>query len=96
MKRVRTSFMRDDFTKIGIVANGGATVLKENALGARNIVELLTVGAVFGEMAAFSKRRYETLPFKLIKIVRLSLFPRQDFRECQRLCPCHRRLIENF
>ena len=87
----------DDFTKIGIVANGGATVLKENALGARNIVELLTVGAVFGEMAAFSKKAVWNFTVQANQNSKIIFIPKgRILGECQRLCPCHRRLIENF
>ena len=87
----------DDFTKIGIVANGGATVLKENALGARNIVELLTVGAVFGEMAAFSKKAVWNFTVQANQNCKIIFIPKgRILGECQRLVHAIEGLLRIF
>ncbi len=90
-------FRGDSFTKVGIVVDGEATVIKENAMGVRNIIELMTAGTVFGEMAAFSRKAMWNFTVQAQQECKIIFIPKgRILGECQRLCESHRRLIENF
>ena len=44
----------ETFEGVGILLNGSAVIVKENAAGHRVMMEILHPGDMFGEMAAFS------------------------------------------
>lgn len=85
------------FQHIGVLVEGETAVIKENVLGQRNIIELLNIGDVFGEMAAFSKRAEWYFTVQAQKTSKIIFIPKgRIIGECDKLCHCHRVLIENF
>lgn len=87
----------ETFENIGILVEGEAAAIKENALGQRNIIELLSVGNVFGEMAAFSKQNVWYFTVQAQNNCKIIFIPKgRIIGECAKLCQCHRVLIENF
>lgn len=82
---------------IGIIVAGKAAIVKDNALGQRMIIELLTVGSVFGEMSAFSKQNIWHYSVQSQSDCTVVFIPKDRIiGECAKLCPCHRVLVENF
>lgn len=85
------------FNNVGIIVEGEATIIKENALGNRNIIELLGVGKVFGEMAAFSKKAEWYFSVQALQSCKVIFIPKERIiGQCASLCVCHKQLIENF
>lgn len=85
------------FNNVGIVVEGEASTIKDNALGNRNIIEVLGVGKVFGEMAAFSKKAEWYFSVQALQKCKVIFIPKDRIiGQCATLCSCHRTLIENF
>ena len=87
----------EPFTGLGILLDGKAAVIKENAAGQRIVMTLLGPGDMFGEMFVFSAG--DTWP--------LSVFTQEDCRvmflpsikivgTCSKVCANHKQIIINL
>lgn len=86
-----------EFLAIGIVLSGNVTVLKENVAGNRVILSVLDPGDMFGEMAAFARKRvWPATVMAQNEVKALFLPPEKVIGNCQRQCDSHRRLIYNM
>ncbi len=87
----------DTFESVGIILKGEAMVSKENVAGNRIVMTLLRQGNVFGEVAAFSGQTAWPATVQAQEPCEVLFLPkRQIVGECDRMCPWHRRLIQNF
>ena len=87
----------DAFESLGIVLKGEATVSKENAAGNRIVMTLLKQGDIFGEILAFSSQLTWPATVQALEICEVLFLPRgKIIGECDRMCPWHRILIQNF
>lgn len=85
------------FENIGIILKGEATVSKENAAGTRTIMTFLEKGDIFGEMIAFSSQTTWPATVQAQEDCMVFFLPRGKIvGECDRMCPWHRLLINNF
>ena len=85
------------FDKIGIVLEGEATVSKENAAGNRVIMTVLGKGDMFGEVLAFSSQTIWPATVQAQESCKVFFLPRGKIvGECDRMCPWHRIMIQNF
>ncbi len=91
------SVQGDDLYGLGVLLEGEAMVVKENAAGERVIMAVLGAGDIFGETAAFS--RAGKWPASVVAQGDCKAFflpPHKITGNCQRQCPSHRRLITNM
>lgn len=85
------------FESVGIILKGKATVSKENAAGNRIIMTVLEKGNIFGEMLAFSSQTIWPATVQAQESCMVFFLPRGKIvGECDRMCPWHRSLIQNF
>lgn len=87
----------DPFNYLGLVLTGKISVLKEKASGSRVIINMLHQGEIFGEMAAFSELETWPVTVQCIEKSVILFIPKKNIvGECVKMCPWHRRLIQNF
>ena len=87
----------DAYESVGIVLKGAATVSKENAAGNRVVMTLLKQGDIFGEIVAFSSQMVWPATVQAQEACEILFLPRGKIvGECDRMCPWHRTLIQNF
>jgi len=87
----------DTYESVGIVLKGAATVSKENAEGNRIVMTLLKQGDIFGEIIAFSSQMTWPATVQAQEPCVVLFLPRgKIIGECDRMCPWHRILIQNF
>lgn len=87
----------DAYESVGIVLKGAATVSKENAAGNRVVMTLLKQGDIFGEIVAFSSQMTWPATVQAQETCEVLFLPRGKIvGECDRMCPWHRTLIQNF
>lgn len=87
----------DEFAGLGILLAGEATVIKENAAGVRNVMTILGPGHMFGEMVAFSARRFwPASVFAQTECMVVFLPPGKITGECEKVCANHTRMINNM
>ncbi len=82
---------------IGIILEGEAVVVKENAAGNRVVMDLLKPGDIFGEVVVFAED--SAWPGSVIaqEASKTLFIPRQKIiGQCQRMCPRHREIIRNM
>ena len=87
----------EEFTGLGIVLAGKATVIKENAAGCRIVMSSLEAGDIFGEMIAFSSR--STWPVSVIAQTESTIMflpSVQIMGTCPNVCSSHKQLITNM
>jgi CRP-like cAMP-binding protein len=87
----------DQFTGLGILVIGEATVIKENAAGNRNVMAAIGVGDIFGEMIAFSGKHY--WPASVVAQTDCSVIflpPDKIIGACANTCASHMQLIKNM
>jgi CRP/FNR family transcriptional regulator, dissimilatory nitrate respiration regulator len=85
------------FENIGIILSGEATVSKETAAGNRTLMTVIHKGDIFGEMIAFSSRTTWPATVKAQEDCVVFFLPRGKIvGECDKMCPWHRVLINNF
>jgi len=87
----------DTFEGVGVVLEGQAAVVKENASGNRVIIAVLKQGDIFGEMAAFSGNG--KWPATVIAQTDCSIMyvpPDKILGQCEKTCTSHRTLIMNM
>ncbi|NLK72336.1 MAG: Crp/Fnr family transcriptional regulator [Clostridiales bacterium] len=87
----------DDFDGVGILLEGTATVIKENAAGDRMIMSLLEPGDMFGEMAAFSNsKRWPATVQSQDDCVVIFVPGDKIVGTCENSCYGHKQLILNM
>lgn len=87
----------EDFTGIGIILKGQASVAKENAAGKRVMMIMLEPGDMFGEMIAFSGIPVWPVTVQTHKDSTVLFLSREKLLgNCERICPWHRTLIYNM
>lgn len=87
----------DAIESIGLMLKGKAIVSKENAAGARVIVNILNKGDIFGEAVAFSRQTRWPVTVQAQERCEVFFLPRMRLiGECSKICPWHRTLIYNF
>jgi CRP-like cAMP-binding protein len=87
----------DAYESLGLVLKGAATVSKENAAGNRVVMTLLKPGDLFGEIVAFSTQMTWPATVQAQESCEVLFLPRGKIvGECERICPAHRTLIQNF
>jgi CRP-like cAMP-binding protein len=87
----------DQFDSVGIMLNGEAIVIKENAAGNRVVMTLLKRGDIFGEMLAFSNHAKWPATVQAQDNCEVLFLPKfKIIGECNRLCSWHTTLIQNF
>ncbi|RCX21052.1 CRP-like cAMP-binding protein [Anaerobacterium chartisolvens] len=87
----------DPFESIGIILEGEAAVIKENAAGSRAMMTLLRPSDIFGEMAVFSGRPVWPASVVAKQTCAVLFIPRQNIvGECSQTCARHRTMIFNM
>lgn len=85
------------YDSVGIVLNGAATVIKENAKGDRIVMTILKQGGIFGEIIAFSSQMTWPATVQAQEACVVLFLPRGKIvGECDKMCSWHRTLIQNF
>ena len=85
------------YESLGIMLKGEATVIKENAAGNRIVMTLLKKGNIFGEIIAFSSQLTWPATVQAQENCDVLFLPRGKIvGDCDRMCPWHRTLIQNF
>jgi CRP-like cAMP-binding protein len=91
------TFAGEKYKGVGIILSGDVVVSKENAAGNRVIMDILSSGGMFGEMAAFGEKGL--WPATVIaqgdcKVMFLP--PEKIVGNCESSCISHRQLILNM
>ena len=87
----------DRLESIGIMLNGAAIVIKENADGNRIILKKLDIGDTFGEMIVFSKNSHWPATVVATENCSICFLTREKIvGECDLVCPWHSKLIQNM
>jgi CRP-like cAMP-binding protein len=87
----------DELKKIGIVLDGSVVVLKENISGNRVIMSVLSVGDMFGEMAAYSKMSVWPASVQAQEESAVMFISRDKILgQCEKACIWHTELIRNM
>jgi CRP-like cAMP-binding protein len=87
----------DNFSGLGILLTGKATVIKENAAGSRIVMTTLDSGEIFGEMIAFST--LENWPVSVAaqsECLVMFLPSVKIMGTCSNVCASHKQLIINM
>jgi CRP-like cAMP-binding protein len=87
----------EKFKSVGIVLEGEAMAYKENAAGTRVMMTLLKPGDIFGEIVAFSSQSKWPVTVETQQFCNVLFISRERIvGECEKVCPWHRKLIENM
>lgn len=87
----------EKFKSLGIVLEGEAMAYKENAAGTRVMMTLLKPGDIFGEIVAFSSQSKWPVTVETQQFCNVLFISRERIvGECEKMCPWHRKLIENM
>jgi CRP/FNR family transcriptional regulator, dissimilatory nitrate respiration regulator len=85
------------FESIGIIMEGEAAVIKENAAGNRAMMALLKPSDIFGEVAVFSGKAIWPATVAAQQTCTVLFIPGQKIvGECHKVCPWHRTMIFNM
>lgn len=85
------------FESVGIMLEGEAVVIKENAAGNRVVMDILKPGDIFGEVVVFATDSVWPGSVVAQGSSRVLFLPRQKILgQCQKVCPWHRTLIQNM
>lgn len=85
------------FESIGILLEGKAAVIKENAAGNRIVISIIKPGEIFGEVAVFAKNPVWPSSVVAQTANRVLFVSRQKILgQCQKVCPWHRTIIQNM
>lgn len=83
--------------RFGIVLEGEATVLKENAEGNRVIMTVVKKGDLFGEMLVFSSRKKWPVSVRVQSSCKVLFLTNSDLiARCGNMCPWHNSMLQNF
>lgn len=87
----------DQFDSIGIVCEGKAAVIRENAAGDRIVMTYLKSGDMFGEMGIFSDRSVWPASVQAQEACSVFFLPGEKIiGQCGKTCVWHRALIKNM
>lgn len=87
----------DTIDKFGIVLEGEAAVLKENADGNRVILSLIKKGDLFGEMLVFSSNKIWPVTVRVESSCKILFLTNSDLiARCGNNCSWHITLLQNF
>lgn len=82
---------------VGVILKGNAAITKENAAGSRIIMNMAGPSDMFGEIAAFSRKRaWPATVTALENCTVMFLPPEKIVSECEKLCQSHKALINNM
>lgn len=82
---------------IGIILEGEAVVVKENAAGNRVVMDLLKPGDIFGEVVVFTEDAVWPGSVIAQETCKALFIPRQKIiGQCHKLCHWHREIIQNM
>lgn len=85
------------FDYLGLLLIGKVNVIKEKASGSRVVMAMLEEGDTFGEMAAFSELNKWPATVQTSEKSVVMFIPKKNIiGECEKMCPWHRKLIQNF
>ncbi|MDD4834897.1 MAG: Crp/Fnr family transcriptional regulator [Lutispora sp.] len=87
----------DKYKGLGIMLSGSAAITKENSIGDRVIITIVSFGDMFGEMVAFSGQSQWPATVIAQEACQV-MFLSSDIilGECSKLCKSHRLLIMNM
>ncbi len=87
----------EPLSTIGILLEGQASVVKETPSGGRTVMAVLEAGDTFGEIIVFSSQTdWPNSVQALENSVALFLDKGKLLTQCNKLCPWHKRIIENM
>ncbi len=87
----------EKFNSIGIIAQGEASISKDNAAGNRVVMAILKAGDMFGEMLVFSKVSAWPANVQAQNSCTVFFIQREKIiGECEKMCTWHRTLIQNM
>lgn len=87
----------EKFESIGIMLEGEAVVIKENAAGNRVVMDLLKPGGIFGEVAVFAENSVWPGSVVAQEASKALFIPRQKIiSQCHKMCPMHQTIIQNM
>ncbi|NLW46510.1 MAG: Crp/Fnr family transcriptional regulator [Firmicutes bacterium] len=87
----------EKFKSVGIMVEGEAVVIKENAAGNRVVMDLLKPGDIFGEVVVFAEDSVWPGSVVAQEASKALFIPRQKIiGQCHRICPRHREIIRNM
>lgn len=87
----------DPMNEIGIVVAGTVAITKETPLGERIVLNKISAGGIFGEVAALSDSPFSPATiFAVEKCTVLFILPERILTPCQKVCSWHRQLIANL
>ncbi len=82
---------------IGIIARGGATLQRTDMLGGKYVLDTLTGGDVFGEMAAFLNPMGDDVSITAKSECEVIFISRDRVtRPCGKVCECHTTMLRNL
>lgn len=82
---------------VGILVEGGLSILKENPDGGRVIIDIITPGDLFGEIAVFTEKKlWPASVLANSESVVLFITPDKFTGGCRNACSFHRQLIMNM
>lgn len=87
----------EKFHGIGIILSGEAVVIRENSVGDRVIIEIVSPGKMFGEMAAYSGTGVWPATVAAQNTCRAVFIPAGKIAaNCEKQCTMHKQLIANM
>ncbi len=85
------------FESVGIMLEGEAVVIKENAAGNRVMMAILRPGDIFGEAVVFAAESIWPGSVVAQEASKVLFLSRQKILgQCQKICPWHRTIIQNM
>lgn len=87
----------ESIDRFGIVLDGEATIVKENAEGNRVIISVVKKGDLFGEMLVFSSHKIWPVTVRVQSSCRVLFLTHSDLiARCERNCSWHVLMLQNF
>lgn len=87
----------ESIDRFGIVLDGEATVVKENAEGNRVIISVVKKGDLFGEMLVFSSHKIWPVTVRVQSSCKVLFLTHSDLiARCERNCSWHVLMLQNF
>ncbi len=87
----------ESFTGLGILLDGKATVIKENAAGSRIVMTMMATGDMFGEMIVFSTSTVWPVSVIAQTECQVMFLPSVKIMgTCSNICASHKQLITNM
>lgn len=87
----------EKFESIGILLEGEAVIIKENAAGSRVVMDILQPGNIFGEAVVFVEDPVWPGSVVAQEACKILFIPRQKIiGQCHKMCSWHREIIRNM